>query len=154
MLLNCGAGEDSLESLGLQKIQPVRPKGNQTWISIGRTDAEAPIIWPPDAKSWLIGKDPDAGKNWRQKEKRVTEAEMVGWHHWFNGLELGQTQGDGEGQRNLACCCPRGHRVRCNLVTEQQPNPWSPPCLLCAGFSPKLWTALRWGLYFTDISRT
>ena len=69
MLSSCSAGKDSLESLGLQSIKPVNPKGNQTWISIRRTDAEAPILWPPDVKSWLIGKDPVAGKDWVQEEK-------------------------------------------------------------------------------------
>ena len=78
MLLNCGVGEDSLESLGLQGDQPTNPKGNQSWIFIGRTDAkaEAPILWPPDAKNWLIGKDADAGKHWRQEEKGTREDEM------------------------------------------------------------------------------
>ena len=87
MLLNCGVGEDSWESLGLQEIQPVNPKGNQSWIFIGRTDvaAETPILWPPDEKNWPIGKDPDARKDWRQKEKGTTEDEMVGWHHRLNG---------------------------------------------------------------------
>ena len=81
MLLNCGVGEDSWESLGLQRDQPVYRKGNQSWIFIGRTDVEAetPILWPPDAKHWLIGKDPDAGKDWRQEEKGTIEGEMVGW---------------------------------------------------------------------------
>ena len=80
MLLNCGVGEDSWESLGLQEIQPVHPKGGQSWVFIGRTDAEAetPILWLPDAKSWLIWKDPDAGKDWGQEEKGTTEDEMVG----------------------------------------------------------------------------
>ena len=89
MLLNCGAGEDSWESLGC-KIKPVHPKGNQAWIFIGRTDAEAEttILWPPDAKSWLIWKDPDAGKDWRQEEKGTTEDEMVGWHHGLNEHEF------------------------------------------------------------------
>ena len=70
------------------KIQPVHPKGNQSWV--GRTDAEAetPILWPPDAKNWLIGKDPDAGKDWRWERKGTTEDEMVGWHHWLNGHEF------------------------------------------------------------------
>ena len=83
MLSNYGAGADSLESLGLQGDQPVNPKGNQPWIFIGRTDAtaEAPILWPPDVKSWLIGKDPDAGKDWEQEEKGSAEDEMVGWHY-------------------------------------------------------------------------
>ena len=83
--------EKSRESpLDCKESQPVHPKGNQSWIFIGRTDAEAetPILWPPDVKNWLIGKDPDAGKDWRQKEKRMTENEMVGWHHWLNGHEF------------------------------------------------------------------
>ena len=81
MLLNCGVGEDSWESLGLQEIQPVRPKGDQSWVFIGRTDAEAetPILWPPHAKSWLIGKNPDARRDWGQ-EKGTTEDDMAGWH--------------------------------------------------------------------------
>ena len=85
MLLNYG--EDSWESLELQGVQPVSPKENQSWIFIGRTnaEAEAPVIWPPDAKNWLIGKEPDAGKDWRQEEKGTTEDEMVGWHHLLNG---------------------------------------------------------------------
>ena len=90
--------EDSWESLEQQGvIKPVNPKGNQPWIFIGRTDTEAPILWPPYAKSWLTGKDPDAGKDWRQKEKGTTEDEMVGWHHWLNGHEFEQTLGDSEG---------------------------------------------------------
>ena len=97
--------EKTLESpTDSKEVKPVHPKRNQPWIFIGRTDAEAPILWPPDAKSQLIGKDPDAGKDWRQKEKRVTEDEMVGWHHQFNGHELGQTLRDVEGQGGLACC--------------------------------------------------
>ena len=82
---NCSVGEDSWKSpLDCKEIQPVHPKGNQSWVFIGRTDAEAPILWPPDAKNWLVGKDPDAGKDWGQKEKRTTEDEMVGWHHRLN----------------------------------------------------------------------
>ena len=82
------------------------------WIFIGRTDAEAetPILWPPDARNWLSGKDPDAGKDWRQEEKGTTEDEMVGWHHWLDGHEFEQTPGAGEGQGNLACCSPWGHK--------------------------------------------
>ena len=108
--------------LGCKEIQPVHPKGNQSWILIGRTDAEAeaPVVWPPNAKSWLIGKDSDAGKDWRQEEKGMTEDEMVGWHHWLNGHEFGQTAGDGDGQGNLACCSLWGCRVRHNRVTKQQ----------------------------------
>ena len=83
--------EKTLESpLDCKEIQPVNTKGNQSWICIGRTDAKAetPVLWPPDEKNWLIGKDPDAGKDWRQKEKRTTEDEMIGWHHWLNGHEF------------------------------------------------------------------
>ena len=90
MLLNCGVGEDSWESLGLQGDQTVNPKGNLSWIFIGRTDAEteAPVLWPPDVKNWLIGKDSDAGKDWRQEEKGTTEDEMAGWHHRLDGHEF------------------------------------------------------------------
>ena len=78
--------ENTLENpLDYKEIKPVNPKGNQPWIFIGRAEAEAPIIWPPDAKNWLTGKDPNARKDWRQKEKGTTEEEMVGWHHWING---------------------------------------------------------------------
>ena len=97
------------------EIQPVSPKGNQSWIFIGRTDAEAevPILCPPYVKSQLIGKDPDAGKDWRQEEKGVTEDEMVGWHHWLNRHEFEETLGDSKGQGGLACCSPWGsQRVR------------------------------------------
>ena len=96
----------------LKVFKPVNPKGNQPWILIGGSDAEAeaPIRWPPDAKSRFIGKDPNTGQDWRQREKRMTEEEMVGWHHQFNGHELGQTLGVGEGQGGLACCSPWGHK--------------------------------------------
>ena len=111
MTLNCGVGEDSWEPLGLHlAVKPVHLKGNQPWIFIEKTDAEAetPILWPPDAKSWLIGKDPDAGKDWRWEEKGTTEDEMVEWHYWLNEHELEQAPGDGEGQGSLACCSPWG----------------------------------------------
>ena len=87
MFSNCGAGEDSWESLDSKEIKPVHPKGNQPWVFIGRTDAEveAPILWPSDVMSQLIGKDPDTGKDWGKEKKGATEDEMVGWHHWFNG---------------------------------------------------------------------
>ena len=99
--------EKTLQSPLDCKIKPDNPKGNQSWIFIGRTDAEAeaPIPWPPDAKSWLIGKDSDAGKDWRQ-EKEMTEGEMMGWHHRLNGHEFEQAPGDGEGQGGLACFSP------------------------------------------------
>ena len=103
--------EKSLESpLDGKEIKPVDPKGNQSWIFIGRTDAEAEtlLLWPSDAKNWLIGKDPDAGKDWRQ-EKGMTENEMVGWHHRLNGHEFEQALGVGDGQEGLVCCSPWGH---------------------------------------------
>ena len=111
--LICGVGEDSWESLGLQGFQPVNPKSNQSWIFIGRTDAEAeiPILWPPDVKNWLIGKDPDAGKDWRWEKQEMTEDEMVGWHHWLNGHEFEQALGVGDGQGSLVCCSPWGCKV-------------------------------------------
>ena len=94
--------EKTLESpMDSKEIKPVNPKGNQPWIFIGRTDAEAAILWPPAIKNGLIGKDPDAGKDWGQEEKGVTEDEMVGWHSRLNGHEFEQTLGDNEGQRNL-----------------------------------------------------
>ena len=94
--------------LDCKEIQPVHPKGDQSWIFIGRTDAEAeaPILWPPDAKNWLIGKDPDVRKDWRQEEKGMTEYEMVGWHHQLSGYEFEQALGVGNGQGSLACCSP------------------------------------------------
>ena len=94
--------------LDCKEIQPVHPKGNHSWIFIGRTDAEAPIIWPPDVKNWLIWKEPVAGKDWRWEEKGTTEDEMVGWHHWLNGHEFEQALGVGDGQGILACCSPWG----------------------------------------------
>ena len=102
--------EKTLESpLDFKEINPVSPKGSQSWIFIGRTnvEAEAPIILPLDVKSWLVGKDPDAGKDWEQEEKRMTEAEMVGWHHCLSGHG---TPGNSEGQGSLVCCSPWGHK--------------------------------------------
>ena len=92
------------------RIKPVHPKGNQSWIFIGRTDAEteAPILWPPDAKNWLLWKDPDAGKYSKKEEKETTEDEMVGWHHLLDGHEFEQAPRDGEGQGILAFCSPWG----------------------------------------------
>ena len=126
MLLNCGIGEDSWESLACKEIQPVLPKGDQSWVFIGRTDFEAenPILWPADVKSWLIGKDPDAGKDWGQLVKGSTEDEMVEWHHRFNGHEFVWTPGFGDGQGGLACY---GHGVT-ELDTTEQLN----------------WTELNW----------
>ena len=112
--------EKTLESpLDFKEIQPVHPKGDQSWVFIERTDAEAetPILWPPDAKSWLIWKDCDVGKDWRREEKGTTEDEMVGWHHWLNGHKFGWTLGVGDGQRGLESCDPRGHKE--SDTTEQ-----------------------------------
>jgi len=119
--------EKTLKSpLDSKEIKPVNPKGNQSWIFTGRTDAEAEavILWSPDVKSWLTGKDPNTGKlegyRWR-----ATVEEMIGWHHWLSGHEFEQTLWDGEGQESLACFSPRDHRVRHNLASEQQQSPLS-----------------------------
>ena len=105
--------------LDCKEIEPVNPKGNLSSIFIGRTDAEAeaPIVWPPDVKNCLFGEDPDAGKNWRQEEKGTTEDEMVGCHHWLDGQEFEQALGVGDGQGNLVCCSPWGHK-------ESDMNEW------------------------------
>ena len=106
----CLLKEKILESpLDCKEIQPVHPRGNQSWIFIRRTDAEAeiPILWSPDVKNWLIGKDADSGKDWREK-KRVTEDEMVGWHYWLDGHEFEQALGVDDGQESLTCCSPWG----------------------------------------------
>ena len=101
--------ENPLES---KEIKPVNPKGSQPWIFIGRTDAEAEalILWPPDEKSWLTGKDPDAGKDWGQEETGATEDKMVGWHYWLNGHKFEQAPVDSEGQGSLECCSPWGRK--------------------------------------------
>ena len=95
-------------SLDYKEIKPVHPKGNQSWIFIGRmdTEAEAPIIWPSDANNWIIWKGPDAGKDWRQEEKGMTEDEMVGWHHWLDRDEFEQALGIDDRQGSLVCCSP------------------------------------------------
>ena len=103
----------TLESpLDWKEIKPVNPNGNQFWIFIRRTDAEAeaPILWPPDAKSWLIRKDSNAGKDWRNEENGITEDEMVGWHHWLNEHEFEHALEYGEGHGSLVCCSPWGHK--------------------------------------------
>ena len=105
--------EKTLQSpLHRKEINLINSKGNKHWVFIRRTvaESEAWILWPPDVRSWLIGKDPDARKDWWQKEKEVTEDEMVGWHHWPNGPEFEQTQGDNEGQGSLVCCSSRGYK--------------------------------------------
>ena len=118
--------EKTLENpLDCKEIQPVHPKGNQFWIFIGRTnaEAEAPILWPLDAKNWLIGKDPDAGKDWRWEEKGTTEDEMVRWHHQRNGYEFEYAPGVGDGQGSLVCYSPWGCKES-DRVTEL--TDWSP----------------------------
>ena len=116
--------ESSLDS---KKIKPVRSKGNQPWIFIGRTDVEAkiPILWPPHAKSWLIWKDPDAGKDWGQGEKRMTEDELVGRHHWLNGHEWEQTPGESEGQGSVVCCSLRSRKESDTSKRLKSNNRWS-----------------------------
>ena len=110
--------EKTLESpVDSKEIRPVNPKRNQPWLFIGRTEAKAPILWPPDEKSWLIGKDPDAGKDLMWEEKGTTEDEIVGWHHRLDGHEFEQALGVGDGQGGLACCSPWG-RTRLSDWTE------------------------------------
>ena len=113
--------EKTLESpLDCREIQPVHPKGDQSWVFFGRTDAEAetPVLQPPHAKSWLIGKDSDAGRDWGQEEKGTTEDEMAGWHHQLDGHEFEWTPGVGDGQGGLACCDSWGHRVGHDWAAE------------------------------------
>ena len=121
--------EKTLESpLDCKEVQLVHPKGDQSWVFFGRTDAKAetPILWPPHVMSWLTGKDPDAAKDWRQEKKGMTEDEMVGWHHRLNGCEFEQTPGVGDGQGSLVCCSPWGLK---ESDTTQQLNwtksPWN-----------------------------
>ena len=112
--------EKTLESpLDSKEIQPVHSKGDQSWVFIGRTyvEVETPILWPPHATSWLTGKDPDAGKDWGQEEKGMTEDKMVGWHRWLNGHGFGWTLGVGDGQGGLACCSSWGRKE--SDMTEQ-----------------------------------
>ena len=126
MLLNCEL-EKCLDSpLDFKEIKSVNPKGNQSWMFTGRSDAkaEAPILWLPDAKNWLLRKDTDAGKDWRQEEKRITEDEIIGWHHWL-GHEFEQALGDGERQGSLAYCSPWGLKESDIWATEPKHYLWS-----------------------------
>ena len=139
MFLNCGVDKNLESPLDHKEIKPVISKGNQSWIFIGRTDAEAegPILWPPDAKNWLLGKDPDAGKDWRQEEKGTTEDEMLVWHHWLSGHKFEQTPGDNEGQGSLVCCSPWGHK-------ESDTNEWLKYLLsLCQNGTRQGWFRLE-----------
>ena len=108
-----------LSLLDCKEIQPIHPKGDQSWVFIGRTvvEVETPILWPPDVKSWLNWKDPDAGKDWGQEEKGMTEDEIAGWHHWLDGRESEWTPGVGDGQGGLACCDSWGRKE--SDTTEQ-----------------------------------
>ena len=110
MLLNWSVGEDSWVPLDCKMIKSVNPKGNHSWIFVGKTDAEAVVLllWPSDAKSWLIGKDPDTRKDWGQEEKGMTEDEMVGWHHWLSGHKIEQALQNGERRGRLVWCSPWG----------------------------------------------
>ena len=109
--------------LDSKEIKPVSPKGNQPWISTKRTDAEASILWPLGAKSWIIGKDPNAGKDWGHEEKGMTEDKITGCHQWFNGHEFEQTLGDGRGQGSLACCSPWVTKSQ-TWLQQQQESKW------------------------------
>ena len=129
---------DAFELWCWRRLLRVHPKGDQPWIFIGRTDTEAktPTLWPPDAKSRLTGKDPDAGKDWGQKKKGTTENEMVGWHHWHNGDKFEQTPGASGGQRSLVYCSPWG--LKESDTTEWLSSPHSVDCTprsLCCVFS-------------------
>ena len=113
--------EKTLEGpLNCKEIQLVHPKRDQSWAFFGRNDAKAetPVLWPPHVKNWLIGKDPDAGRDWGQEEKGTTEDEMAGWHHGLDGRESEWTPGFGDGQGGLACCDSWGRRVRHDWATE------------------------------------
>ena len=130
--------EKVLESpLDCKEIQPINPKGNQSWIFIGRTDAEVetPIVWPLDAKDQLIGRDPDAGKDWMQEEKGMTKDEMVGWHHQLDRHEFEQAPGVGYGQGSLVCCSPWYHK---ESDTTEWLN-WTELALLATHFSILAW---------------
>ena len=131
--------EKTLKSpLDCKEIKPVHPKGNRSWTLFGKTDfeAEAPILWPPKVKNQIIWKDPDAGKDWRQEEKGMTEDEMVGWHHWLNGREFEQALGVGDGQGSLACCNPLGHK-------ELNMTEWLNWIELNWGIMADIWTELN-----------
>ena len=134
--------EKTLESrLDCKEIQPVNHKGNQSRIFIGRTDveAEAPILWPPDEKKWLIWKDPDAGKDRKQEKKGMTEDEMVRWHLWLDGYEFEQAPGVRDGQGSLACCSPRGRKE--SDMTERlnwTDSPFAQASLFCRSSEEKV----------------
>ena len=129
-----------LSPLDCKEIQPVHPKGDESWVFIGRTDAEAetPILWPPGVKNWVIWKDPDAVKDWRQ-EKGMTKDKMVGWHHRLDGHEFEQTLGIGDGQGSRVCCSPWFHK---ELATTERLN-WTELVSLCIGHTDLLFSDSR-----------
>ena len=143
--------ENTLESpLDCKEIKPVSSKGNQPLIFIGRSDAEAetPILWPLDVKNWLIGKDPDSGKDWREEEKGMTEDEIVGWYYWLNGTEFEQAPWAGDGQGSLTCCSPWSRRVGPDWATELNWRKGEISVVM-----GKIWQcSLRKWLWFTDRS--
>ena len=134
-------------SLDCKEIKPISSKGNQSWMFIGRTDTEAetPTLWPPDAKNWLLGKDPDAGKDWRQEEKGMTEDEMAGWHHRFDGYEFGWTPGVGDGQGGLACSTELDMSEWPNWLTILKHLPSSPrfTCKFIQTIFTAFWLLIR-----------
>jgi len=135
--------EKTLESpLDCKEIQPVHSEGDQPWDFFGRNDAKAetPVLWPPHVKSWLIGKDSAAGRDWGQEEKGTTEDEMVGWHHWLDGRESGWSPGVGDGQGGLACCDSQGRK-------ESDTTEWLNWTELSRTRLSD-WTELNWGLLF------
>jgi len=146
--------EKTLESpLDCKEIQPVHPKGDQPWMFIGRNDAEAetPILWPPHEKRWLIGKDPDAGRDWGQEEKGMTEDEMAGWHHWLDGHEFGWTPGVGDGQGGLAGCDSWGTKSQTRLsdwteLNWTEKNPWASLIAQLVKNPPTMQETLVWFL--------
>ena len=133
----CWMEKTLMSPLDSKEIKPVNPKGNQPWMFIGRTDAEAetPILWPPDAKNWFTEKDPDAGKDWRLEEKGPTEDEMVRWHYWLSGREFEQSPGDGEGAGEPGVLQSMGlYRIGHNLGMNNNNNsPWNLPMWPCMG---------------------
>ena len=149
MLFNCGVGEDSWESLDCKEIQPVHPKGDQSWVLIGRTDAEAetPKLWPPHVKSWLPGKDFDARRDWGPEEKWTTEDEMVRWHHWLNEHEFGWTPGVGDGQGGLLSCDSWG-RKESDVTEGLNWTELSTSSVLTSKISPNIFKRLSWETLF------
>ena len=148
--------EKTLESpLDCKDIQPVHSEGDQSWVFIGRTDAEVetPVLWPPHAKSWLIGKDSDAGRDWGQEEKGRTKDEMPGWHHWLDAHEFGWTPGVGDGQGGLVCSDSWGCRVGQDWATELN---WTEPVLKKCGCMSSLLTegefTWGWPAYSTEVN--